>query len=85
MLFELQNAQVGFEFLVHHYFLDDIEDIDMDSNSMTVSRKGGKTSVIYFSDIAKADLMDYFSVRKRKYKPEKTTRARPLSYLTLYT
>ncbi len=51
------------------------EDIDMDSNSMTVSRKGGKTSVIYFSDIAKADLKDYISVRKRKYKPEKTTRA----------
>lgn len=51
------------------------EDIDMESNAMTVSRKGGKTSVIYFSDPAKIDLQNYLSVRKRKYKPAKTTRA----------
>ncbi len=41
----------------------DLEDIDFNSNSFVVTRKGGNRSVLYFNDEVASALRDYFDLR----------------------
>lgn len=50
------------------------EDIDFDTNSFTVTRKGGSRAILYFSDEVRTALLRYAEYKKQdKQKPEKET------------
>ncbi len=50
----------------------DINDLHLNSNSVTVARKGKKykPDIVYMSDTATAAIREYLTVRKQIYKPE---------------
>jgi site-specific recombinase XerD len=51
-----------------------IEDINFNNSSFTVTRKGEKRSILYFSDEVASSLTSYFEARERfiaKHKPQK--------------
>lgn len=53
----------------------DIEDIDLDLNSLFVTRKGGKTQTIFYDDETKDVLKDYLSERAQCYSVTSDERA----------
>ena len=52
-----------------------IEDIDIDSSSFVVTRKGGNRAVLYFNNQVKNSLNDYLIIRKADNKVPKDERA----------
>lgn len=47
----------------------DISDVDLDSSSLRVMRKGKKEGIVYFSDEAAEYLADYYFLRKERIQP----------------
>lgn len=44
-----------------------IDDLNFNMNSMTITRKGGKVQKIYFNDVASVALQDYIEFERPKY------------------
>ena len=53
----------------------DIENINLENNTVEVVRKGGKKDFVRISDIALLDVRDYISIRNKRYKPARNMNA----------
>ena len=47
----------------------DVDDIDFESYSLKITRKGGNEAIIYFCDEVSEALLDYIELERNSYKP----------------
>ena len=53
----------------------DVDDIDLDQNAFTITRKGGNRVILYFSEEVKKALNDYIEEREKNYLIDKDEKA----------